>query len=231
MQASRASSRAFMAIAAGSKQSRSLHMTGSATYSNLLNSERRALNLPHDIAGLQAECQKRNLPTIGSQNELLNRLTAHEMASSRAFSTAIRDSKRPTTTQAANPGSARHFNTSRSLKAVGDTSTIDFTYIPDFDPELRSSPAVRVPILPQINPSEAAKVHTAADGEANVVLPTVTPDSTSSAIGEAADNIFANFTSRFNASSDPENPSMVKELWYSFVEDIVGPKSKGSPKA
>lgn len=52
----------------------------------------------------------------------------------------------------------RHFNTSRSLKAVGDSSTIDFMFVPDFDLEAQSSPvALRVPILPWHNPSEAAK--------------------------------------------------------------------------
>jgi hypothetical protein len=53
---------------------------------------------------------------------------------------------------------ARHFNTSRSLKAVKDSSTIDFAYIPDFDPELSvTSEHLRVPILPFTQASEAAK--------------------------------------------------------------------------
>lgn len=43
----------------------------------------------------------------------------------------------------------RRFNTSRSRKAVGDSSTLDFAYIPGFDPETRSAPlGIRVPILP-----------------------------------------------------------------------------------
>ncbi len=44
--------------------------------------------------------------------------------------------------------SARHFNTSRSLKATGDTSTIDFAYLPDLDPDVELAPVVRVPLLP-----------------------------------------------------------------------------------
>ncbi len=49
----------------------------------------------------------------------------------------------------------RHFNTSRSLKAVGDSSTIDFMFIPDFDPDANSAPLqVRVPLLPWAHPSE-----------------------------------------------------------------------------
>lgn len=84
------------------------------------------------------------------------------MASSRAFSTI--NSKRPTpsTTSGTVP---RYFNTSRSLKAVNDTSTIDFAHMPDFDPYSSSAPIVRVPIMPQTEPTAAAKVHTAADGE------------------------------------------------------------------
>ena len=185
MQASRASSRVLQSIIAGNRQTRYLHVTGSATFSNLLNSERRALNFPRDIAGLQAECQKRKLPTVGSENEvhilpnyqlehlanmainqLLNRLTAHEMASSRAFSSQASKRPTPSSTSAGTP--ARHFNTSRTLKAVNDTSTIDFTFIPDFDPDTGNSSVVRVPILPQTNISDAAKAHTAADGEEEV---------------------------------------------------------------
>jgi hypothetical protein len=45
----------------------------------------------------------------------------------------------------------RHFNTSRSLKAVGDSSTIDFAYLPEegFDADLSSGEGgVRIPLLP-----------------------------------------------------------------------------------
>jgi hypothetical protein len=82
-------------------------------------------------------------------HQLTSRLSAHELANSRSFSTAVQSSKRPIP----NPtdvGTVRHFNTSRSLKAVKDSSTIDFAYIPDFDPDTRSAPVeIRVPILPQ----------------------------------------------------------------------------------
>ena len=46
----------------------------------------------------------------------------------------------------------RRFNTSRSLKSVGDSSTLDFMHFPDFNPETRSAPlGIRVPILPWAN--------------------------------------------------------------------------------
>jgi hypothetical protein len=52
--------------------------------------------------------------------------------------------------------STRHFNTSRSLKAVHDSSTIDFAFLPDIDLSLESVRAeIRVPILPHIESEDA----------------------------------------------------------------------------
>lgn len=54
---------------------------------------------------------------------------------------------------------SRHFNTSRSLKAVGDSSTIDFAYLPDIDASLEPTRAeIRVPILPDIESDDAQAV-------------------------------------------------------------------------
>jgi hypothetical protein len=50
--------------------------------------------------------------------------------------------------EASSSTSVRHFNTSRSLKAVGDSSTIDFAYFPDFDPDIEPAPVMRIPLLP-----------------------------------------------------------------------------------
>ena len=65
--------------------------------------------------------------------------------------------------------SNRHFNTSRSLKTVGDSSTIDFAYLPDIDAS-RESPRteIRVPILPDIESDDAQAVleHHNLDAEA-----------------------------------------------------------------
>jgi hypothetical protein len=66
---------------------------------------------------------------------------------------------------------ARQFNTSRSLKTTRDTSTLDFAYLPDFDPDMQAAPFMRVPILPQTSISkEAAIAHTAWDTEEKVCL-------------------------------------------------------------
>jgi hypothetical protein len=87
--------------------------------------------------------------------KLVERLTAHDLANTRSFSTAVRDSKRPVPEPASVSLPVRHFNTSRSLKAVNDTSTIDFAYLPDFDPDTAQSPVLRVPILPETVTSQS----------------------------------------------------------------------------
>jgi hypothetical protein len=62
---------------------------------------------------------------------------------------------------------SRHFNTSRSLKAVGDNSTIDFAYLPDFDPDSDTPPPVlRVPLLPEsLYPRSTKTTYTAEEEE------------------------------------------------------------------
>jgi hypothetical protein len=50
----------------------------------------------------------------------------------------------------------RHFNTSRSLKAIKDSSTIDFVYLPEFDTQTTST-EFRVPILPFNQASQATR--------------------------------------------------------------------------
>ncbi|KAF2677257.1 hypothetical protein K458DRAFT_424119 [Lentithecium fluviatile CBS 122367] len=234
MQASRASSRALKAIAAGSKQTRGLHMTGPATFSSLLTSERPALNLPRDLAGLRAECQKRKLPTSGSKDELTARLSAHELANSRSFSTAIQNSKRPIPNTAEAGAPVRHFNTSRSLKAVKDSSTIDFAYIPDFDPDARSAPVdIRVPILPQTTSPNVQAVEEIEE----VMLPTiytVAADGTHihapAAMAEVADSNTVDFQGLASTVASKltkpveESAGMARQIWSDMMDDILGPK-------
>jgi len=66
-------------------------------------------------------------------------------------SDAAEASKRPSLAPAdaaSGAPAARQFNTSRTLKAVRDTSTIDFAYLPDFGYNAQPEPALRVPLLP-----------------------------------------------------------------------------------
>jgi hypothetical protein len=90
-----------------------------------------------------------NIEANLTSRQLISRLNADELTRSRAFSTAVEQSKRPVTKQSETPKTVRHFNTSRSLKAVKDSSTMDFTYLPDIDPNNEEgSVLMRVPILP-----------------------------------------------------------------------------------
>ncbi|KNG52370.1 dna-binding sap domain-containing protein [Stemphylium lycopersici] len=134
----------------------------------------------------------------------------------------------------------RRFNTSRSRKSVGDTSTLDFAYIPDFDPETRSAPlGIRVPILPWAD----VQGHSA---ESEGVVPmqptiyTVSADGTHihspSALSDTADNnqfdyqtMANNVASKFTATRQ-EGEGMIRQIWNDFMEDITGSK-RGPSKA
>ncbi|KAF2467096.1 uncharacterized protein BDR25DRAFT_305876 [Lindgomyces ingoldianus] len=234
MAASRASSRALKHLAASSRQqTRSLSMTGPATFSSLLTSERPAVHLPRDIAGLQAECQKRNLPTTGSKAELTDRLTANDLTNVRTFSTAVQDSRRPIVETADAGSPVRHFNTSRALKAVNDSSTIDFAFFPDYDPDTKDAPIIRVPILPNVS----TKSYAAEEVDEPVMLPTihtVAADGTHihapAAMSEVSDNNSVDFqgmaakvASKFGKPVE-QQASMAKELWGGLMDDLLGPK-------
>ncbi|KAF2013700.1 hypothetical protein BU24DRAFT_424707 [Aaosphaeria arxii CBS 175.79] len=237
MQSSRVFSRAVKHAAASTKQSRSLHMTGPATFSNLLTSERPAINLPSDLAGLRAECQKQNLPTTGSKMELINRLSAHDLTGSRAFSTAYQDSKRPVTEALNISSPIRHFNTSRDLKQIKDSSTIDFTYYPDIDPDTGVEPVLRVPILPYLH-SNAAEID---DVDDPVMIPTIytaAADGTHihapSHLSDVTDNNSIDFegmattiAQHFSRSSS-SGESMARQVWSDLVDDVLGPKKQQS---
>lgn len=78
----------------------------------------------------------------------MGRLSADDLTHSRAFTTAVNATKRPSAEQKDEVKPVRHFNTNRALKAVNDSSTIDFAYFPDFDPDNAEGSALRVPLLP-----------------------------------------------------------------------------------
>lgn len=101
-------------------------------------------------------------------------LLTSDRPSAGAFPRETRASLPKDTAAAAEPGTpARQFNTSRSMKAVNDSSTIDFCYIPDFDPDAKTAPVMRVPILPEtMRRSETAAVKAEAE---EIVRPLLHP--------------------------------------------------------
>jgi len=120
--------------------------------------------MPWNLQDLRQECQKRTLSASGTKHELIDRLAGHDSLQARAFSIAI---KRIAIEQTRKPVSGpsetapqRHFNTSHELKAVHDSSTIDFAYLPRlFEERYGPEPAaIRVPILPDVHSDQAEAV-------------------------------------------------------------------------
>jgi hypothetical protein len=78
------------------------------------------------------------------------------------------------TAKASTIPNTRQFNTSRSLKAVNDSSTIDFAFLPDFDPDTglnANRPAIRVPLLPESLYPQSTKTSYSKE-EQEIVSPT-----------------------------------------------------------
>ncbi|THY33256.1 hypothetical protein D6D01_02313 [Aureobasidium pullulans] len=232
---------ALRRLAAGGSR-RQLHMTGPATFpSPLLTAERPVSNLPRDIAGLRAECKRRKLDFSGSMHDLMGRLSADDLTHSRAFTTVVNASKRPSTEQKDEVKAVRHFNTSRTLKAVNDSSTIDFAYFPDFDPDNAESFTLRVPLLPTNFSPARVGAHAPEADDAVVIRPqisTMANDKIISNFSEVSDNNampidFHAMADRVAAATQKavkaplaEQTSIVKQLWKGLVEDFQGVHAK-----
>ncbi|KAG9690616.1 hypothetical protein KCU76_g8035, partial [Aureobasidium melanogenum] len=232
---------ALRRLAAGGSR-RQLHMTGPATFpSPLLTAERPVSNLPRDIAGLRAECKRRKLDYSGSMHDLMGRLSADDLTHSRAFTTAVNNSKRPSAEQQEDVKAVRHFNTSRALKAVNDSSTIDFAYFPDFDPDNAEASAIRVPLLPNNFSPARTGAHSLEAADDMVMKPqinTMAADKIISNFSEVSDNNamtidFQGMAERIAAASQKaaqapiaEQTSILKQLWKGIVEDFKGVQAK-----
>ncbi|QDS76325.1 hypothetical protein FKW77_002576 [Venturia effusa] len=148
-----------------------------------------------------------------------------------AVATAIDDAKKREPLQP----SGRTFNTSRSLKAVNDTSTIDFAYLPDFDPDTQSAPTtVRVPLLPPgLYPASTKTSYTKAEEE---IVTGMKPEvnvmggvGQVSVLSEVTDNLnFEGLSGTLkNAGGKVSGEvSEMKRIWDGFVDDILGVKTK-----
>lgn len=203
MSTARVSARALKALTSTSKTStRPLSMTGPATFSSLLTSDKPS--------------GRSNAPRLSASATI----------------------PVPDTTDTGKP--VRHFNTSRSMKAVNDSSTIDFAYIPDFDPDMKRAPVeVRVPIVPWLETSRAVKAEV-TEAEEPVMIPTiftVAADGTHihapSAMYDVSDsdhNDFQGLASsvarevRSTLSKPINGEGMTRQILSGLVEDILGPK-------
>lgn len=191
---------------------------------------------------------------INLRLQLVARIEANEVASSRAFSTVIKKSERPTAEQSSSSkkgtpyGSfeftkpVRHFNTSRDLKANNDSSTIDFAYLPSevLHPEnVDVYSQVRVPIIPTLDTSSKRIVEPEETVVMKPQINTMSADAvylpfSDSSDGHAMDVDFHattdRITSNFQKFKDPveEQAGMVKQIFTGMMDDIIGLKKLGT---
>lgn len=190
--------------------------------------------------------QVRNLhmtgPATYASPALTKDLPADEPPPSGAFTTAINDSaKRPTTTKPSQP-TVRHFNTSRTLKAVGDSSYIDFAYLPQSTLNTPTEEIFRVPILPN-NYRDPAPHHEAEIESAPVMkaeISTMSADAVFLPMSELsdghamnidfhamADRVAANFK-RMAKVPEEEQAGLMKQIWGDIVDDMLGKSKKAA---
>lgn len=149
-----------------------------------------------------------------------------------AAATSLSEKKMVESKQA--PPTTRHFNTSRTLKAPNDTSTIDFTFLPT--PSTLSAPAdiqIRVPILPTTLTPTPKPI---SEPETLVMKPTISSMSADTVylpMAEMSDGHAMNID--FHAMADrvaanlrrmsvpvEEQAGIIKQVWSDMVDDVLG---------
>ncbi|KAK2793535.1 hypothetical protein FQN52_001121 [Onygenales sp. PD_12] len=228
---------------------RSLHITSAFSAQPARGPDVTSIYRSRSLGDLRAECERRNLRAGGSKSELVDRLSNHDVLQSRAFSIAMRKiDSRPV-----NTGSpSRNFNTSRAAKAVNDTSTIDFAYMPRESELFPASPTngAPIPILPdsyahyqlsEAHPQSPMKpeIYTVGDPEGFT-------GTAASAMSEVVDNLTVDFdpfeltetVSRARAAeahkqgelAEPSGETVkgaAKQFWSGIVEDLTGSSGEG----
>ncbi|KAL9122357.1 MAG: hypothetical protein Q9187_001092 [Circinaria calcarea] len=147
-------------------------------------------------------------------------------------------------TSSAQPQATRHFNTSRSLKAVKDSSTIDFAYMPQYTLEEPSpSHIFRIPLLPDNYnpPRQGGALQEAVEEVIRPEISTTSADDTHrvSAMSEVTDNDAVELdpydltkqvsmaAKRVMGNVKEEvagEQGIVKQLWTGLLDDLLGVK-------
>lgn len=218
---------------------RGLHITGVQSAQPANPADKASLYAARTLPDLKLECQRRSIRAAGSKSELVERLSNHDILQTRAFSIAMRR---------INPNAfaeTRQFNTSRSSKAVGDSSTVDFIYMPtmsdmDAAPIRRSSP--QIPVLPDMhsiqqpfatNSTQPMKpqIYTVAGAGADVaaspmseVVDNHAVDIDPFSLTEAVTRSRVGEEIQRGKNGGPAQPGVVSELWSGFLDDVLGPK-------
>ncbi|PLN78876.1 hypothetical protein BDW42DRAFT_174056 [Aspergillus taichungensis] len=226
---------------------RGLHITGATSAPPASVGDKASLYSARSLSDLKGECQSRKLGVHGTQAELVERLSNHDFLQSRAFSIAMRRINGT----ASETNSGRQFNTSRSQKAVGDSSTVDFAYMPSMS-EMETTaarPDLRIPIFPDLYARPQANLAEQPSGSSGPMRPHVYTvsgagaDVAVSPMTEVVDNLAVDIDpfsltetvgkSRFEEEMQKQqngssNGGVVQELWHGFLDDLLGPKAQPS---
>lgn len=196
------------------------------------------------LAELKQECEKRSLRTGGTKSELIDRLTNFDLLHSRASSIALR---RIHGNPFGSSSSPRQFNTSRASKAVNDTSTVDFVYMPsssEFEASSAFNLQPRVPIISDIS-------HGSDSGATQPLMPMkpqiytvseMASDVSASPMSEVVDNHALEIdpfkltetvgksrhgeSQRIATAGMQEQDGMIGQLWSGFLDDLLGSNKK-----
>ncbi|KAJ5081989.1 hypothetical protein N7532_011032 [Penicillium argentinense] len=217
---------------------RGLHITGVQSAQPANPADKASMYAARSLPDLKLECQRRSIRAAGSKSELVERLSNHDALQTRAFSIAMRR---------INPNAfseTRQFNTSRSSSAVGDTSPVDFIYMPTMSE--METPSVRwtspqIPVLPDMHslpadtpsaPPMKPQIYTVAGSGADVAASPMSevvdnhavdidPFSLTEAVGRS--RVGEEMNRRTNGETSTES-GVVRELWTGFLDDVLGPK-------
>ncbi|PBP25036.1 hypothetical protein BUE80_DR003976 [Diplocarpon rosae] len=211
--------------------------------SGLLDSQSRAARyLPRNVRDLRAECKKRSLNGLGNKNELVDRLAAHDLVGSHSFHTnglhrpVLANSEPAYRTIPLMQG----FHNSAPKHTAHGRSTIDFFFFPKIEAAAgEATPKLRVPLLPDnYNPDRSAQSGNALESldeavprpEISIVAAhpeSVVPAAMSEIVGnDALDVDIEQLTNSAFSNILPtaKEPSVIREIWGGFVDDILGPK-------
>ncbi|KAM3420894.1 hypothetical protein BST61_g4129 [Cercospora zeina] len=149
----------------------------------------------------------------------------------------VSNTERPTAEHDSKPApSTRHFNTSRELKAVKDTSTIDFAYLPDLmaPSNIDIYSQVRVPIIP----TGALAAPKVIEAEPVVMKPEInvmSADAVFLPMAESSDGHAMNID--FHAMAEKvacnlrrmkapveQQAGIAKQIWGDMIDDVMGLK-------
>lgn len=132
------------------------------------------------------------------------------------------------------------FRTSAPKQAARDTSTIDFFFFPEAPAPPSTNPfsTLRVPLLPDnYSPDRSASSGHAVEAldeavprpEISVVAShpeNVAPATISEVVGNDGLDVDIGSLAADFSPAEPEEPSLLTELWGGFVEDVLGSKQQ-----